>query len=205
MSLYEIMKKAVVLIILIFTGLSLAVAQDIITLKSGEELKARIVRVNPRDVAFIAQNNSDTLTLLRDEITMLHYQNGITIYLKENESPTPIVNDFEPGTDGLFWLGTRDAGIYYKGYKSAATGTLITSFFVPWGLVPAIACSATPPATNNLGYRDPKLMENPSYYAGYTDKAFKIKKKKVWTNFGIGTGAMIAFYILSFAISSSYY
>jgi hypothetical protein len=199
------MKKAVVLLFFFIASLSFVKAQDIITLKSGDELKARIVRLDPKDVVFITQNNSDTLTLLRDEIKMLHYQNGITIYLTENESPTPLVTDSAPGNDSLFSQGARDAGIYYTGYKPAATGTLITSFFIPWGLVPAIACSATPPATHNLGYRDPKLMENPSYYAGYTDQAFKIKKKKVWTNFGIGTGAMIAFYIIAFAISSSYY
>jgi hypothetical protein len=204
-SVYDIMKKAFVLIIFIFSSLSLVTAQDIITLKSGDELKARIVRLNPKDVVFIPQNNSDTITLLRDEITMLHYQSGINIYLTENNSPALVANNSEPGNDSLFSLGARDAGIYYTGYKAAATGTLITSFFIPWGLVPAIACSATPPSTHNLGYRNPKLMENPSYYAGYTDQAFKIKKKKVWTNFGIGTGAMIAFYIIAFAISNSYY
>jgi hypothetical protein len=204
-SVYGIMKKAFVLLFFIFSGLSFVTAQDIITLKSGDELKARIVRLNPKDVVFIQQNNSDTMSLLRDEIKMLHYQNGITIYLTENDNTTTLTTDSEPGNDSLFSQGARDAGIYYTGYKGAATGTLITSFFIPWGLVPAIACSTTPPATHNLGYRDPKLMENPSYYAGYTDKAFKIKKKKVWTNFGIGTGAAIAFYIIGFAISGSYY
>ena len=204
-ALYDGMKKAIVLLIFIFCSLSFVTAQDIITLKSGQELKARIVKLNPKDVAFIQENHSDTLTLLRDEIKMLHYQNGITIYLSENEIPIKLAADSEPGNDSLFSRGASDASIYYTGYKAAATGTLITSIFIPWGLVPAIACSSTPPATNNLGYRDPKLMQNPSYYAGYTDKAFKIKKKKVWTNFGIGTGAAIAFYIIAIAISSSYY
>jgi len=199
------MKTFIAFIFFVFAGINSTVAQDIITLKTGQELKARIVRLTQKDVVFIPQNNSDTITISRDEITMLHYQSGINIYLTENKSPAPVATNSEPANDSLFSQGAKDAGIYYTGYKAAATGTLITSFFIPWGLVPAIACSATPPATYNLGYRDPKLMENPSYYAGYTDQAFKIKKKKVWTNFGIGTGAMIVFYIVGFAVASSYY
>ena len=110
-----------------------------------------------------------------------------------------------PGSDSLFNLGTIDATRYYKGYKPAATGTLIASFFFPLGLIPAIACSSTTPARENLGYKDQKLMENTSYFNGYTHKAHAIKKKKVWGGFAIGSGLVIALSILMNTAATSTY
>jgi len=191
------MRKTFAVLLLLFTGLLSVVAQDIITLKSGNELKARILRLNPKDVTFIPENKSDTLSMARNEITKLLYQGGTVIYLSEEER---ITFNNEPGSDtesdSLYLLGEKDAIRFYKGYKPAATGTLICSIFIPWGLIPAIACSSSPPKTNSLDFRNNKLMENPGYYKGYTDKAFKIKKKKVWQNFAIGSGITVGYYIL---------
>jgi hypothetical protein len=131
---------------------------------------------------------------------MLRYRSGTIIYLSAFE--TPVLNN-EPANDSLYLLGERDAVRYYRGYKAAATGTLLASFFIPLGLIPAIACSSTPPSAKNLGYRDQNLIKNPGYYDGYTDKAYKIKKKKVWQNFTIGTGVMVAYYFIIVAASIS--
>lgn len=206
-----IMKKIVALLLILFTGIHVAVAQDIITLKSGQELKARILRLNPKDVIFIAENNPDTVYLLRGDITKLQYRSGIIIFLSDNKEHSPAVSDtFTESNnvtvkDSLYSLGEKDASRYYKGYQAASTGTLICSLFFPWGLVPAIACSSTPPSINNLGYRDQKLMENSNYFTGYTRQAYKIKKKKVWQGFAIGSGAVIGFSILmSVLVATSY-
>jgi len=190
------MQKVIALLILLFISASFAMAQDKIILKSGKELKVKIINLNPKDVTFIPEYSSDTVSLLREEITMLHYKTGIIIYLSGNEKQMPASTFSGSTPDSMYALGERDATLYYKGFKGAAIGTLITSFYIPWGLIPAIACSSTPPKAYNLGYKDKNLMENPEYYAGYTDKAYKIKKKKVWTNFGIGTGSTFVFIIL---------
>ncbi len=199
------MKRAILFSLLFYSGITLAKAQDIITFSSGKELKAKIIHLSPKVVTFIPENNSDTIALSRNEITTLQYKNGIIIHLSESGIVLPDLILPVSGNDSLFALGERDAAIYYKGYRAAFTGTLITSLYVPWGLIPAIACSSTPPSNSKLGYRDRKLMENPSYYAGYTEKAFKIKKKKVWTGFGIGTGATVVFVVFVIAISSILY
>ena len=196
------MKRAILFFLLFFYGLILATAQDVITLSSGKELKAKIIHLNPKHVIFIPENNSDTVSLPRNEITTLHYKSGIIIHLSESGIALPDSIIPARGIDSLYALGERDAALYYKGYRGAFTGTLITSLYVPWGLIPAIACSSTPPAPDKLGFRDPKLMENPSYYAGYTEKAFKIKKKKVWAGFGIGTGATVGFTLFVVALTS---
>jgi hypothetical protein len=187
----------------VFAALSFFVkAQDIITLKSGEEIKAHIVRLTQKEVFYTLASSPDTLLLQRQELTKLYYNTGIVIYLEQLQMPEFTSEAF---SDSLYLLGKRDAGFYYKGYRPAATGTLIASIFVPWGLIPAIACSVTPPSIQNLGFPDQTLIKNPSYYKGYRDNAFKIKKKKVWRNFAIGTGAVVGLYVISFAALAAMY
>jgi len=187
--------KRIIALLLLMTNVTLAVtAQDIISLKSGEEVKARIIRLNPNDVTFIVENSTDTVFVYRDDVSKLTYKSGIIIDLTETEMPA--LNS-GPAEDSLFVQGQADAAMYYKGYRAAAIGTMITSIYFPFGLIPAIACSSKPPAMKNLGYRDQKLMENASYYDGYTRKAHEIKKNKVWGGFAIGSGFIIGLVILT--------
>lgn len=197
------MKKSIAYFILFFVFHSAVVAQDVITLNSGQELKALIIKLNPGNILFVPENTSDTLSLLREDISKLQYRNGVIIYLSDNKNPAsgPLLT--EPGQDSLFTAGARDANLYYKEYKAAATGTLLCSLYFPFGLIPAIACSSSPPALSRLGYRDPKLMQNPEYYKGYTEQAHKIKKKKVWQGFAIGSGAVVGFYIVMVILATS--
>ncbi|MBU1822452.1 MAG: hypothetical protein KKG00_13210 [Bacteroidetes bacterium] len=93
-------------------------------------------------------------------------------------------------TKSMYVKGQRDAELHYKKYKGAGTGTLVASILSPLvGLVPAIACSATMPKEVNLGTPQPELLAQEEYYLGYTQKAKKIKSRKVWTNWAIGFGA----------------
>lgn len=194
------MKRIIVILFLAFAGLSVVLAQDIITLRSGIDMKARILKLNPKDVIFIPENSFDTVNMLREEISKLQYNTGIAIYLTEDINPV-MVND--QGNDSLFTLGQIDANRYYKGYRPAAIVTMISCLSFPCGLIPAIACSATPPSMKNLGYKDPQLMESQSYYEGYSKTAHKIKKKKVWEGFAIGTGIWVAFTIVIGSIALS--
>jgi len=143
------MKNIIALVLLILTGLSAAEAQDIITLKNGEEMNARIIRLNRTDVTFIPANSIDTAYLLREDVIKLKYQSGIIIFLNEAEMHELYP---DPGNDSLYILGKNDASLYYKGYTAAAVGTLVTSIFFPWGLIPAIACSSKPPSKEKLRY-----------------------------------------------------
>lgn len=195
------MKKIIIILFLIFAGFSLAMAQDIISLKSGEDIKATIIRLDPNDVIFIEENSADTVFLHRDDISRLTYKSGIIIVLGDTEVPENIEGQLN---DSLFTQGQADAGMYYKGYRPAAVGTMITSIYFPFGLIPAIACSTKPPAMKNLGYRDQQLMENASYYNGYIQKAHQIKKKKVWGGFAIGTGFIIGLVIFTSVAAATF-
>jgi len=133
------MKTLIVLIIVVFSGLYNAVAQDIITLKSGDELKGKIIRLNAKDVAFQPLGVNDTLSMWREDIVKLTYQNGTLIYLTEKKT---ITKESGSVNDSMYYAGVNDASSYYKGYKTASTVTLVSALVFPFNLIPAIACSA---------------------------------------------------------------
>lgn len=104
----------------------------------------------------------------------------------DTAAPKPVV------AQNLLVKGQRDAERHYQKYRGAGTGTLFASLVSPLvGLIPAIACSATAPKETNLGYPQPELFAQEEYYRGYTQKAKKIKQRKVWANWAIGFGVNI--------------
>lgn len=87
--------------------------------------------------------------------------------------------------------GRMDAKRFYKGYKKAATLTILSGTGLMLvspvaGLTTAIACSSTPPKIKNLNLPDSILAQNEDYLAGYKRQSKKIKQKKVWKNWAIG-------------------
>jgi hypothetical protein len=167
-------------------------------MKSGDELNGKILKLNPNDVFFIPHGIKDTVTILRDDITKLKYQNGNLVYLTDPK----VANTYQTaGYDSMYFAGVSDASRYYVGYKGASIGTLVSALIFPFNLIPAIACSASRPQEENLGFPDQKLKENKAYEAGYKAQAHKIKKQKVWQNFAIGSGAIIALVIIVNAAS----
>ncbi len=187
------MKTLSTLLFFAFISIYSAVAQDIISLKSGNDLKGKIIRLNPKDIVFIPTGVSDTIIMWRDDVVKLKYQNGTIINLADDKKISE-----NPGTvyDSMYYAGVSDAAKYYTGYKGASTGVLVSGLIFPFNIIPAIVCSATTPDEQSLGYRDSTQMKNPAYNYGYKNQAHKIKKKKVWTNYAIGSGAMIGFSIL---------
>jgi hypothetical protein len=100
-------------------------------------------------------------------------------------------------SEDLSVKGQVDAERYYKKYKGAATGTLITSLVSPLvGLIPAIITSSTTPKLENLGYPDENLFKQANYHQAYTRKAKRIKSGKVWKNWGIGLGVNLVLVLI---------
>jgi hypothetical protein len=191
------MKKIILTtLVSIFTA-SLCFSQDIITKKSSEDIQAKVLEVTTVEVKYkkFDNQNGPTFTILKSDLLMIRYENGTKdIFTEEKKIETT------SSTSGdLFIQGQSDASRYYKGYKGAGTGTLITSLVSPLvGLIPAIACSSTQPKEINLNYPNADLMKKSDYYNGYTQKSKKIKQGKVWTNWGIAFGVnLVAVLILT--------
>jgi hypothetical protein len=191
------MKRQIALLIFTLIVSFSAGAQDIVTLKSGDELKGKIIRLNPSTVVFMPTGINDTITLVRNDVLKLRYQSGTLINLIDEKE---ITESQVTAYDSMYYEGVTDAAMQYKGYQGASTGVLVSGLAFPFNIIPAIACSATRPSDENLGYTDTSKMKDPSYNAGYKNQAHKIKKKKVWINYAIGSGAMLGFYILMNAL-----
>jgi hypothetical protein len=94
--------------------------------------------------------------------------------------------------------GKADAIMNYRGKNSGAGGTAVTVVLTSplIGLIPAIACSSTEPSDENLKYTNRELMKNADYNRAYTEQAHKIKRKKIWKAFGIGSGIWLGLVLI---------
>lgn len=166
-------------------------AQDILTTRSGEDILTSIVEVGQTEIKYKKFENKEgpVYTIAKAEVLMIRYENGTKDIFEKD--PTPVVTGPASGTASngdMYLKGQRDAQLYYRGYKGAGTGTLVTAAALNWlfGLIPAIACSSTAPSDKNLDCPNPELLKDGYYRQGYVQQAHKTKRKKVWKNFWIG-------------------
>jgi hypothetical protein len=184
------MKKIFFLTFIVFLSASSLFAQDVITKKTGEDIQAKVLEIGLTEVRYKNFDNQGgpTIVILKSDILIIRYENGTKDIFKEDSTANP---------EELYMKGQKDASRYYKKYEPAATGTLIPSIISPIvGLIPAIACSSTQPKMTNLAYPDESLMKKPPYFNGYTERARKIKKRKVWNNWLIGLVSNVVIIIL---------
>ena len=172
-------------------------SQDVITVKAGEDIQAKILELSTTEIKFKKFDNQTgpTFTILKSTVLMVRYENGTKdIFNQTEELKTPSKT---PNED-MRMKGRRDAEMNYTGKKSGAGWTAATTIlFSPLiGLIPAAACASSAPNDENLNYRDYELMKDFEYNKAYAEQAHKIKKKKVWKNFGVGSGAWLILILL---------
>lgn len=189
------MKK--IILISVYLSISfLSFSQDIITKKNGDEIKAKVTEITGTEVKYkkFEYQSGPTYTVSKSEIFMVKYENGSKDILNEvSASPTVNTNTSEANNVDMEEKGKQDAITFYKGKNSGAGGTFAATMLTSpiLGLIPAIACSSTEPSDENLNFKDRQLTKNPDYYKGYSKQAHKIKKKKIWTAFGLGSAVYI--------------
>ncbi len=184
------MKKLINLIIIIALSIISisADAQDLITKKDGTDIPAKILEITITEVKYKKFENlsGPTYTLLKSDILMVRYENGTNDVFNE-----PVKKDkIALVDDDMYALGKQDANMYYPVKHTGAGWTLVTAALTDplLGLIPAISCSKRIPKDYNLNYPDNELMKNADYNKSYKEQALKMKKKKIWKMFGIGSG-----------------
>lgn len=186
------------LLSLLFTT-TLCFSQDVLTKKSGEDIKAKVLEVTSTEVKYkkFDNPNGPIFSVNKSDLIMVRYENGSKDMFNEAKKTEDIV----PVNRDLFREGQADATRYYKGYKGAGTGVMATSLLLSplVGLIPAALCSTADPKEENLNYPSAELMKKPEYAEGYNQKAKKIKQGRVWTNWGVAFGINLA---LVLALSS---
>lgn len=178
-------------------------AQDVIVLKTGEDIQAKVIEIDHDEIKFKQFDMQDgpTRILKKSDIFMVKYENGTKDVF--NDKKESINNLVTPDSNiDYFALGEKDARLYYKGYKGAGTGTFIGGLIGGpiIGLIPAIATSSSKPNYKNLNFPKESLMNNPEYFKAYTQKAKRIKQGKVWMNYGISVGINITASIVAAVI-----
>jgi len=170
--------------------------KDIIVRRNGEEIESKVIEITPAEIKYKKLDNLDgpLFTINKSDVFMIMYANGTKDIFNQ---PDKTINAENENTD-MYVQGKIDAVEYYKGYVSAGTGCFFAGLLVGYllGWIPALICSQTPPADENLNYPDPELIDNHAYKKGYVEEAFRIKRNKVWVNYAIGGGVWAAIYIL---------
>jgi hypothetical protein len=187
------MKKSTTTMMMLLLSISLCFSQDIITKKSGEDIQSKIMEVTQTEVKYKIFDNQEgpLFTLLKSDVLMIRYKNGSKDVFNDSKSSTSSASE-------MVMKGQEDAAINYKGAKSGAGWTAAAAILTSpvLALIPAAICSSSAPEDVNLNYKNPELMKNAEYNKAYSDKAHSIKKRKVWTNYGIGSGAWLVLLLL---------
>lgn len=186
------MKKIIVTFIAI-VSLSIAVfSQDVITKKTGDDVQVKIIEVNQNELKYKQFDNADgpTFTIAKSDILMVRYENGTSDVFNQSDSQLDVSD--------LRMKGKRDAKMNYKGKKTGAGWTAATTIVLTplVGAIPAVACSVSEPSDRNLNYNDYELMQVYEYNQAYIEEAYKVKKRKVWTSFGISSGIWLFLLLL---------
>ena len=182
-----------------------AFAQDIITTRSGEDIKAKIAEIGLNDIKYKRWESPDgpLVVIAKNKVLLIRYEDGTKDIFEAKEEPSTSEEGTGTGISGLaskdlYRQGSTDAIRYYQGYKSASVGTLIGSLLGGplLGLIPAIACSATTPSYRNLDFPSEELMKKRDYLQGFAKQARHIKSNKVWINYGVGAAISVLLTLL---------
>ncbi|MEY2922861.1 MAG: hypothetical protein RL108_1487 [Bacteroidota bacterium] len=194
------MKKALfVFFVQLFTLILGVNAQDLITKKNGDDIKAKVLEITLTELKYKNFNNLDgpIISIAKSDVIFVKYENGTKdVFVDEKMANTS--NPSGVDNEKLALFGKSDARRYYKGYSGAGGGTLVTGLFAGslLALVPAIATASSAPKESNLQYPNINLVNNPSYVNAYRQEAFKIKKHKIWNNYFIALIANVATYAI---------
>lgn len=174
-------------------------AQDLITRKTGEDIQAKVLEISPTEVKYKRFDNQSgpTYILPVADILIIRYENGTKDLFNQasagQNAPAPaatVQTDTAAKFIGDLRLrGEQDAQEYYFGKQSGSGWTaFVTVLTSPlFGLIPATACASAEPQDKNLSYPNPELMKEYDYKNAYTQKAHKIKKRQVWSGYGLGS------------------
>ena len=178
-------------------AISACFSQDVITMKTSEDIQAKITEVSNKEIKYTKFDNptGPVFTTQKSDILMVRYQNGSKDIF--NESEKKAVDN--TSSNDMNINGKQDSKMNYKGKHSGAGWTCATSIVLSplFALIPAVACGSAEPSDENLNYKNAELMKNSTYNQAYIEQAKKTKKKKIWTNFGIGSGVWLLLIVLA--------
>ncbi len=193
------MKKTLLLTVQILIA-TFCFSQDVIIKTNGDEIKSKILEVSQNEIKYkvFDYQNGPSYTISKSDIFMVRYENGTKDIFNDSKSKKGTIVSVMP-TEEMRAKAKQDATTYYRGKNSGAGWTMATSIVTSplLALIPAFACASSEPNEGNLNVPDEKLMKNPDYKQAYVDQSHKIKKRKIWKNFAIGSGVWLGIVLLA--------
>jgi hypothetical protein len=132
-------------------------------------------------------DSAEYKTLREKTLGIFPVQNTIVI---ESANQNRFIDSFHMTPTQLYDSGRRDADRYFVCKPGVAAGTFFTSTLASplIGLIPAIACSSTPPDRDRMKNPNPALLNSQDYVMGYEHQAKMRKRTNAWTAWGVGLG-----------------
>lgn len=189
-------------------------SQDVMVLKNSDEIKAKVIEINDLTILYKKWENltGPNYNIKKEEVLFIRYENGTKEVISAvaqapavlsnsalpNSIPTTNGNTMNTQSQELAFRGEQDANNYYRGRNSGkgwvfATCVLTTPVVA---LIPAIACSLTPPSEINMNFPSTEVAQNQLYRDAYKKQAHKIKQRKVMANLGYGTLTFVVLVVL---------
>ena len=172
--------------------------QDVIVMKTGDSVRAKVLHVRPYSVDYKKWQNTDTqvITVSKTYINYITYSNGTadTFHVtdvSERKASHICKGNYYPELR-LEDQAKMDAKKYYKKYKGAKTLAVLSVFGGPYVIVPGVVAFCTRPREKNLGCPYPELMLREEYRQAYENKAYQIKKRQMGNGLLIGGGITAA-------------
>ena len=159
-------------------------------LVTGDKLVVEVKEVNADYIFFSIWPDSVNVTKLPlDRVYGYTSSDGKTHQFNLKPEEEKVVKATMPDdTTAIKAMAQADARQHYNYSIITGIGTFFTTVFATpvVGLFVAIPVSATPPVDKSLNPPDTLFFKNSTYYDAYKKEAHKIKKRRVWTAFGIG-------------------
>jgi hypothetical protein len=162
---------------------------DTLVTENGNEVVCKIVEIDPTLITYLPVDSAigDLTMVMSSKFVLIRLGDGSQEVVKSKQDNSA---DQLSSMD-YYKMGRKDALVYYK-CPYAVAGEIasgIGTYFMGFGLIPAVIIYATPPAqlSNLKNPNNDLLASNKDYYSGYLEQAKKIKHKRC----GIAYGATV--------------
>ena len=203
--------KSVGFLLLLIGSVTLSQAQDLIVLRSDDEIISRVTEIQRWYVYYkpFNQVGGQQVKLAKSDIAYILYEDGMKQFFSASELPPVVEQNGVILPDSLvdanlYYLGREHAAEYYQ-KRAPFWGTFGATVFYPFagiftGLVTGVVVGAIPPSVGLEDVPDPALYQaNQSYAQGFQEQAHKNKVKEVAKGFGLGVALQATFVIILLA------
>lgn len=198
------MKKIFITLIILYL-MPFLKAQDTISLKNGQLIAAKIIKVEETQMSYYFFNLQNGPLFIKNlsSINWVKYGNGYIDsffqFILDTNKLKVLANNKSDNIKLDFTINQLDSIAekdVYENYTRTSGGavfftTLLTTPII--GGITSLIVGNTPPSRGNLNLPNKTIIQNEQYVNLYTKKAFKIKKQQVTKNFF--TAAVINIFI----------